>query len=589
VNAVLIRASTDVQDRQSQTENVTTMLAAGAGAAKPEDRGRWQVSPEHWYDFVSPRSDVLTNPRLCELLELVKADEIERVYIEKFDRLGTDNPGDLLTLIGGLNRHNTSLWDLTASRECASWEIVPLLLNIVGVSASRGELEAKGQSSLRGRVGLFKDTGSWPCGVQPFGYAKRCDDKDGKKVLWEWHPTTRTRGDLYEPKNPDGTGRLVLKKKDVPIPRKEKGARQRTRLIPGRKEHRKIVELIFRLYVGEGLSRRQICHKLNAAGHRLYDRPFVHPVVTGILRNPAYTGTTYFGQRAQSKYYRIADAEGGLQKVDVPKGKKKFRERRRLADCLRREGSHDALIDRQTFDKAQARLAREFREHAEGGGRGYVRNPAYYLRPILHCGHCGKPLSGRTANDPLTGEPVRCYVCPSFIRGKSNGHPVSCRYYRISHQAAEKLLLDKARELRVEIDDAREDGLRKGLDRDYAILENEQDLAAWERHERIVAGADAFVDFVGETYQIAGRRLERLRKAAAGFYKWGTTPSTAEIKRSLPSRLKDFRKAIEAAEQHATADARSALAGPGSVRRARARAVRGRARGHCPIARSADR
>ena len=142
--------------------------------------------------------------------------------------------------------------------------------HVAACADCRAELDDLSARSLRSKISLFKEEASWPGSVQPLGYGKRCYSRDGR-LLWEWQPTaSRLLGRLS---HADAGGNLTPGPEGVPVPRKTKGARERTVLVPSSNpEHVRAVRLIFELYVRQGLSRRQISHRLNREGLLQADR-----------------------------------------------------------------------------------------------------------------------------------------------------------------------------------------------------------------------------------------------------------------------------------------------------------------------------
>jgi hypothetical protein len=549
VSAIIIRASTDPPDKQTQIGNVREMLKAEC-RSHPEDGPRFTVADADWFVYTSPRSDVLENPEFRRLLDRVKRNEIDTIFVESFTRLGTNNVQELIPLLGTLVDHDTRLYDLTAKRELTDTDLPTTIINVVGMFASVEERENKGRDSLRGRVDLFKTSGTWPTGRSPFGYGKQLWSADGGTIQWQWIPTERSRGQLWEP---DTRGKLVRTKTGVRLPPKERHSREITRLVPGLPEHVKAVRLIFELFTRAGLSRRAISARLNETGHKLYGRPFTHAVVTSILRNVAYVGDIAFGKKCQSKHF-TCDSDGLLHKVKLPKGVKKLRQRRPLGECMIQKGTHEPLIDRKVWDRAQAKLDAEVAK----GKKSYIRNPAYYLRGIFHCKHCGKAMTGRTHIHPTTGARTRCYVCASYVQGWVNGHPTGCKYYRLTHADAEKEALAELKRRKLDLDGGPGEGMREAIDRRRTELDGQNEDAREQALDWAREGVDAFVDYVREAYNLKGKVLSDLHHAAHGLYGlgWHRPPKQSD----LPMPLAKFKKAVVEAERVATAKARKQLA-----------------------------
>jgi DNA invertase Pin-like site-specific DNA recombinase len=440
----LARVSSPSQDPQGQIDNMTAMLRA-RGVHVPAER--WHV-----LRGVS-RADVAADPDFQTILRLIEADRVGNCFIERQDRFGSDDDAELLILIGVLRAHGTALIDLTAGLDLTGKDDVTQMTRFMGSYKSLKERRDLAQGSLRTRISLFRESGSWPTGKSPYAYGKRCLSADGKP-LWQFIPADGVRGELY---HFDADGNLTLTHPDCRIPRKSKGAREKTVLVPGRPDDVKAVKLVYDLFVRLGLSKRGIAGRLNGEGLRFNGKPFSHWSIVTILRNPAYAGDTVFGRRRTAKHFSFA-ADGLL----VPANGHGPTERD-PAECLVRKDTHEALVSRAVWEAAQAKLDAEQTAARAGHKRFAVRNPAYYLRGLLVCGACGQPLAGDTATDPDTGRKTVVYVCSSHQRAHKNAAAPACGHRRISHDDAEKLLLDKLRELNVELETLASAGARANL------------------------------------------------------------------------------------------------------------------------------
>lgn len=86
---------------------------------------------------------------------------------------------------------------------------------------------------------------------------------------------------------------------------------------------------------------------------------------------------------------------------------------------------HEALVDRETFQQAQDRLARRSKKQANAPAPR-----AYPLTGLVRCAQCGEPLVGSTRSDKAGS--VRRYVCTSYMRWRS------CEAFNVSAVALER-------------------------------------------------------------------------------------------------------------------------------------------------------
>lgn len=162
------------------------------------------------------------------------------------------------------------------------------------------------------------------------------------------------------------------------------GERKRKRLALGDSAKVRIVERIFGEFI-DGRSMNAIARGLNddgiaSSGNR--GKPWRADAVKSILENPAYIGDFVSLRYAYGKYHSIR--EGRIVKSTG-------RGRKPESEWLTFRDHHPAIIDRETFAKAQAILAK--------GKRGRSNHPTpeenpYRLAGLLRCGKCGAPLWG---------------------------------------------------------------------------------------------------------------------------------------------------------------------------------------------------
>jgi hypothetical protein len=148
------------------------------------------VPQDLWFSGTVSRRVVRGNLSFGRLMGLVEQDQVGTVYVESQDRWGTTDRAELFTLLATLRTHGTKLFDLKAGKDLTERDLATELLAFIGSVKSEEELKQTAYRSLRTKVSLFQESGSWPSGNHPFGYGKRCYSKDGR-LLWEWQPTRR--------------------------------------------------------------------------------------------------------------------------------------------------------------------------------------------------------------------------------------------------------------------------------------------------------------------------------------------------------------------------------------------------------------
>ena len=124
-----------------------------------------------------------------------------------------------------------------------------------------------------------------------------------------------------------------------------------------------------------------------------------------ILTHRAYLGTQRFGERQNGKYFQVG-ADGEITEA---------RGNGSRAAPIIADTNHEALVDADTFDHVQAKLA----DRATTSTK--PRTSDYILRGVLHCGHCGRALSGQKG-DKTTNR--RYYRCPGANDGRCKAYSI---------------------------------------------------------------------------------------------------------------------------------------------------------------------
>jgi DNA invertase Pin-like site-specific DNA recombinase len=189
-----------------------------------------------------------------------------------------------------------------------------------------------------------------------------------------------------------------------------------------------VVRWLFRRYAEGGTTLEGLCRELVqrkapppcGKGGRQRKAPpplggWSRAAVWKILMNVKYLGVMRWNHRSTGKYHELSAGvkprKGGPERENVP------------ARWVLKAGTHEPLVDRETFDRVQARLA----DNAKGG-RG--ENLGRFLFSGLGlCQECGRTLGGRTSRGK------RYYQCYTHDRGGN----IVCRGGMI----AETVLLDK--------------------------------------------------------------------------------------------------------------------------------------------------
>jgi DNA invertase Pin-like site-specific DNA recombinase len=179
-----------------------------------------------------------------------------------------------------------------------------------------------------------------------------------------------------------------------------------SRLIPGEAREVETVRLIFRLYGADGLSIEDVCNDLYRRGvssPRGLAR-WSKQSVAHLLANRRYVGDMPWNAGSKAKY---TEMEGG-QLRQYGRRAKQWR-RHESADFIVATDTHEALIDRDLFERVQWRLAAN--RHGSAVPEGVSprkRSPKkpgpktgrkrchYALGGLLICANCGARMAGFT-------------------------------------------------------------------------------------------------------------------------------------------------------------------------------------------------
>jgi len=184
-----------------------------------------------------------------------------------------------------------------------------------------------------------------------------------------------------------------------------------------------IVKLIFSLFL-KGTSKRAIALYLNEHGvpspsayklqkgipvsTRGYDDPMWGArMIHSILTNPTYTGDLAQG-RSRVKSYKVHEVES------VPR-----------EEWVEVAGTHEAIIDYETFDKVQTLLQRDTRTSPKG-------REVHLFSGFLKCADCGRAITRSVGNNNNV-----YYACSTY----KNRSRTACTMHSIKHNRLEAAVL----------------------------------------------------------------------------------------------------------------------------------------------------
>jgi site-specific DNA recombinase len=201
--------------------------------------------------------------------------------------------------------------------------------------------------------------GNW-LGSPPWGY-ELVRDKDGKRTL---HPC---------PKNAQG------------------------------------VRIVFDLF-GKGFGCRTIAEKLTALGYRtITGKAFLTEQVRQLIRNPAYTGDTFFNRRSAGK-----------------------RQWHPKEEWIHVENTHEALVSKEVFKAVQAEMDRRGQERHPGEFKTYR-----CFAGLVQCGKCGATANAETGTGKM-GVRYYYYTCRTRCKRAKR----LCEGFRLRSDFLERSLIE---------------------------------------------------------------------------------------------------------------------------------------------------
>ena len=180
-----------------------------------------------------------------------------------------------------------------------------------------------------------------------------------------------------------------------------------------------VVQMIFSKYL-EGNGYRAIANVMNKMGYKtVKGNTFSTIAIKDILMNPTYTGML--------RYNRYEDWESKRRKGYNP-------------NYILVEGTHEAIIDKETFGKVEERVKMESKQPQWTHGGENI------LTGLLRCPECGGAMAASNTTNKLkdgTKKRIRYYSCANF---RNKGATV-CHANSIRADIAEAFVLDRLREV----------------------------------------------------------------------------------------------------------------------------------------------
>ena len=327
----------------------------------------WIIEDKDFYIDDNVSGYTFNRPEFSKMIEGVKGGKIDVVIAKDLSRIGRNN-GRVLVLIDEFKNMQKNL--ILVSEMGGTYDVLNDRDDTIGITTWFNER-----------------------------YVKDCSRK--------------TRDHMYSKQK---TGRLIMGNYYGYIKDKE----DVTKLYVD-EEIRPVIELIYRLYIEEGLGRKKICDILNSKynyptpsvyyqrKHLERGRIYKHPVqklwstymISNILNNDVYCGNL----RTHKK--KTVSIRG--RAIKLPE-----------EEHFVFENHHEAIISKETFKLAQEIKERKAKTKSTSGTR--KRN--YYFSGLCRCGDCGFGVSGITITRKQGQKGYECSQYRTYGKARCKCHEI---------------------------------------------------------------------------------------------------------------------------------------------------------------------
>lgn len=278
-------------------------------------------------------------------------------------------------------------------------------------------------------------------------------------------------------------------------------------------ENAYIVKMIFEKYVNEDIGIKGIVDYLNRNGIKKpvpknrQDYQFTDwstHTIKHILDNPVYTGFVAFGRRRT------------VECLNDETGEKECRLKKQENYIISDEQSHEAIISREMFDRAQQKR----KNRACRGNRNIGQMPKHLLSGLLICPQCGSHMVinyNRWKNTDGTYRETRTYICGHYNRAGTYGE---CKRNGISADRIEKEAVEYTKSL---VKNEKFAGyVREKIGKSVDLSELEKELAAYDKKikalERNKSNLEWDIDNMLDDDKSAERRRKDMNRRLDKIY-----------------------------------------------------------------------
>jgi site-specific DNA recombinase len=320
--------------------------------ARVQEEGH-QIKDEHILLDDGCSGSYLDRPGLDRLRDLARERAIDVIYVHAPDRLARRYAHQVI-LMEELQRYGCDV--VFFNQVPAKDPEGQLLVQIQGVIAEYERCKIL-ERTRRGKLHRARQ-GAMVTGKAPFGYQ-------------------------YARKEGNEASRLVINEEEAPL-----------------------IRDLFDWVINDGISLRQATKRLNASPWKTRggSDKWSTSTVRGFLTNETYAGITYYNRRRRRR------VEGDRTDSSFGKARTYMRPQEEWIAI-----PVPAIVDRDTFDRAQAQL----KKNKAFSPRNLQREDEYLLRCLVSCGVCGRAMTAHSSRNKAY---YQCIGAVDNIRTTSTRH-----------------------------------------------------------------------------------------------------------------------------------------------------------------------
>jgi DNA invertase Pin-like site-specific DNA recombinase len=410
-----VRVSDDSQDAARQRSQIETWLSTHG------------LPSIQWYvDEGGSRHKAERRPEFLRLMADVEEGKLDWVVVDSQDRFGTKHAYEHGHYLNRLISQGCELWSVAQGLLSNPDDPVAVMMGGIASLTSRREIKEKARRTLGGHV-KKAERGLYQGGPPPFAFDVGIFDRQGNekwRVVFEGRQRRLKR---YR----DGTTEEYNGKDNFP----SYDATDEARLTPTLDEAKRAAAVkVFEWYADEAISFNQIARRLNKLNVPYMGVVWRSSTVQRMLTNPIYRGVRAYGKTTQAEFYRHAN--GRIEEVPWHKNRPVVEKGPRTDYIVpAEEFNTEPLIPRELWERVQGRV-----EQRKAPSHFAPRTSGLWLRGLLYCGRCGKPMQGYNPSQSPSGR--ESYVCGSYMSHGGPENPTGCRRNAVRASTIESLLFD---------------------------------------------------------------------------------------------------------------------------------------------------